>query len=204
MRNYNNIVSKRNKKMSKKKKKYVDPDVTRTRSLLIWSQTRYHCATESAGGKDRPGSNTQPKREEGKGGKTCSGHREDKIKWNGIRAARWAIFRPFVLVSCGLPLKEEDLGRVGNSVAKVIAETTWRERERESGTETEKHGLDLILERQDIIGSSTSISKAEQSRQSLTPACPTTKGSVENRSHIGNTEISTSFIFHRFFTFFYY
>ena len=22
-----------------------DPDVTRTRSLLIWSQTRYHCAT---------------------------------------------------------------------------------------------------------------------------------------------------------------
>ena len=24
-----------------------DPDVTRTRSLLIWSQTRYHCATES-------------------------------------------------------------------------------------------------------------------------------------------------------------
>ena len=25
----------------------VDPDVTRTRSLLIWSQTRYHCATES-------------------------------------------------------------------------------------------------------------------------------------------------------------
>ena len=24
-----------------------DPDVIRTRSLLIWSQTRYHCATES-------------------------------------------------------------------------------------------------------------------------------------------------------------
>ena len=23
-----------------------DPDVIRTRSLLIWSQTRYHCATE--------------------------------------------------------------------------------------------------------------------------------------------------------------
>ena len=28
-------------------KKFNDPDVTRTRSLLIWSQTRYHCATES-------------------------------------------------------------------------------------------------------------------------------------------------------------
>ena len=25
----------------------ADPDVIRTRSLLIWSQTRYHCATES-------------------------------------------------------------------------------------------------------------------------------------------------------------
>ena len=25
----------------------VDPDVIRTRSLLIWSQTRYRCATES-------------------------------------------------------------------------------------------------------------------------------------------------------------
>ena len=24
-----------------------DPDVIRTRSLLIWSQTRYRCATES-------------------------------------------------------------------------------------------------------------------------------------------------------------
>lgn len=24
-----------------------DPDVIRTRSLLIWSQTRYHCATRS-------------------------------------------------------------------------------------------------------------------------------------------------------------
>ena len=31
-----------------KKEKYIfDPDVIRTRSLLIWSQTRYHCATES-------------------------------------------------------------------------------------------------------------------------------------------------------------
>ena len=27
--------------------KMPDPDVIRTRSLLIWSQTRYHCATES-------------------------------------------------------------------------------------------------------------------------------------------------------------
>ena len=30
-----------------RKKVIVDPDVIRTRSLLIWSQTRYHCATES-------------------------------------------------------------------------------------------------------------------------------------------------------------
>ncbi len=29
------------------KKEIIDPDVIRTRSLLIWSQTRYHCATES-------------------------------------------------------------------------------------------------------------------------------------------------------------
>ena len=27
--------------------KFCDPDVIRTRSLLIWSQTRYRCATES-------------------------------------------------------------------------------------------------------------------------------------------------------------
>ena len=27
--------------------KMPDPDAIRTRSLLIWSQTRYHCATES-------------------------------------------------------------------------------------------------------------------------------------------------------------
>jgi hypothetical protein len=27
-------------------KRNFDPDVTRTRNLLIWSQTRYHCATE--------------------------------------------------------------------------------------------------------------------------------------------------------------
>ena len=31
----------------KKKKKKNDPDVIRTRNLLIWSQTRYRCATES-------------------------------------------------------------------------------------------------------------------------------------------------------------
>ena len=30
-------------------KSMFDPDVIRTRSLLIWSQTRYRCATESAG-----------------------------------------------------------------------------------------------------------------------------------------------------------
>ena len=30
-----------------KMKKFADLDVTRTRSLLIWSQTRYHCATKS-------------------------------------------------------------------------------------------------------------------------------------------------------------
>ena len=26
---------------------WIDPDVIRTRNLLIWSQTRYHCATGS-------------------------------------------------------------------------------------------------------------------------------------------------------------
>ncbi len=30
------------------KQKEFDPDVIRTRSLLIWSQTRYRCATESS------------------------------------------------------------------------------------------------------------------------------------------------------------
>ncbi|KAH3843984.1 hypothetical protein DPMN_117524 [Dreissena polymorpha] len=29
--------------------KRYDPDVIRTRNLLIWSQTRYRCATESIG-----------------------------------------------------------------------------------------------------------------------------------------------------------
>ena len=32
---------------SEKHVKMFDPDVIRTRSLLIWSQTRYRCATES-------------------------------------------------------------------------------------------------------------------------------------------------------------
>ena len=27
----------------------IDPDVIRTRNLLTWSQTRYHCASESTG-----------------------------------------------------------------------------------------------------------------------------------------------------------
>ena len=36
-----------NKKNKIKKEILSDPDVTWTRSLLIWSQTRYHCATES-------------------------------------------------------------------------------------------------------------------------------------------------------------
>ena len=35
-------------------KKEPDPDVIRTRSLLIWSQTRYHCATESTYKKESP------------------------------------------------------------------------------------------------------------------------------------------------------
>ena len=30
-----------------KKNFEIDPDVIRTRNLLIWSQTRYRCATES-------------------------------------------------------------------------------------------------------------------------------------------------------------
>ena len=33
--------------MQKEKKIEIDPDVIRTRNLLIWSQTRYRCATES-------------------------------------------------------------------------------------------------------------------------------------------------------------
>ena len=33
---------------SEKHVKMFDPDVIRTRSLLIWSQTRYRCATESS------------------------------------------------------------------------------------------------------------------------------------------------------------
>ena len=29
-----------------KKEAGIEPDVNRTRNLLIWSQTRYHCATD--------------------------------------------------------------------------------------------------------------------------------------------------------------
>ena len=35
------------KKFNRDNEKSSDPDVIRTRNLLIWSQTRYHCATES-------------------------------------------------------------------------------------------------------------------------------------------------------------
>ena len=35
-------------KLSDTCQKFFDPDVIRTRSLLIWSQTRYRCATESS------------------------------------------------------------------------------------------------------------------------------------------------------------
>ena len=37
----------RKRKVTKKKKKKFDRDVIRTRNLLIWSQTRYRCATKS-------------------------------------------------------------------------------------------------------------------------------------------------------------
>ena len=40
-------VRKNGQKINQTSKRDIDPDVTRTRSLLIWSQTRYHCATES-------------------------------------------------------------------------------------------------------------------------------------------------------------
>ena len=36
-----------NELIFEKAKNSYDPNVIRTRSLLIWSQTRYHCATES-------------------------------------------------------------------------------------------------------------------------------------------------------------
>ena len=42
----NNILTEEN---INRKLKIYDPDVIRTRSLLIWSQTRYRCATESLG-----------------------------------------------------------------------------------------------------------------------------------------------------------
>ena len=42
------INKKRRKLQGIKNKKYrgFEPDVNRTRNLLIWSQTRYHCATD--------------------------------------------------------------------------------------------------------------------------------------------------------------
>ena len=35
------------KKRGRGEKKVSDPDMIRTRNLLIWSQTRFHCATET-------------------------------------------------------------------------------------------------------------------------------------------------------------
>ena len=43
-RNQKNISKEKTKKSLKKKG--IEPDVNRTRNLLIWSQTRYHCATD--------------------------------------------------------------------------------------------------------------------------------------------------------------
>ncbi len=46
---YRGGKEKKKKELERKKKvqKVYDPDVIRTRNLLIWSQTRYRCATES-------------------------------------------------------------------------------------------------------------------------------------------------------------
>ena len=41
------IVIRNKQKVMKREKKNCDPDMIRTRNRLIWSQTRYHCATES-------------------------------------------------------------------------------------------------------------------------------------------------------------
>ncbi|KAH9557656.1 hypothetical protein CY35_07G095400, partial [Sphagnum magellanicum] len=35
----------------------IEPDVNRTRNLLIWSQTRYHCATDPTGSATEAGNN---------------------------------------------------------------------------------------------------------------------------------------------------
>ena len=51
---YVNKIIKLKQIKTKKNKKKPDPDVIRTRSLLIWSQTRYHCATESIYKKECP------------------------------------------------------------------------------------------------------------------------------------------------------
>ena len=44
-RNQKKYLKRENQKISQKKKG-IEPDVNRTRNLLIWSQTRYHCATD--------------------------------------------------------------------------------------------------------------------------------------------------------------
>ena len=41
------MKNKNSKSANKHQKNSCDPDVIRTRNLLIWSQTRYRCATES-------------------------------------------------------------------------------------------------------------------------------------------------------------
>jgi hypothetical protein len=38
----------KNKKGIPRMDRGIEPDVNRTRNLLIWSQTRYHCATDPA------------------------------------------------------------------------------------------------------------------------------------------------------------
>ena len=43
----NQRMKKKLKSLLQAKKKFTDPDMIWTRNLLIWSQTRYHCATES-------------------------------------------------------------------------------------------------------------------------------------------------------------
>jgi hypothetical protein len=43
------VIKEKCKRKFKKKSVWIgeiEPDVNRTRNLLIWSQTRYHCATD--------------------------------------------------------------------------------------------------------------------------------------------------------------
>jgi hypothetical protein len=40
------IAEEKNKKKVSELDRGIEPDVNRTRNLLIWSQTRYHCATD--------------------------------------------------------------------------------------------------------------------------------------------------------------